>query len=123
MSNSLSLYEEFIVKFIVRPMLSFDLSAMDIVLAIAAVTILLLYVTKLAQSTPRSEPVAKEKKAGVYARLLGFFKSRKTVTIPQAGSSECPHYFGYLKSVPKDGSIPEKCYTCPRMMQCASSSE
>ena len=33
---------------------------------------------------------------------------------------ECPHHFGYLKSLPKDNSIPEKCLTCANLIQCAT---
>jgi hypothetical protein len=33
---------------------------------------------------------------------------------------ECPHQFGYLKSLPKDGSIPDKCLTCTNLLHCSS---
>jgi len=31
---------------------------------------------------------------------------------------ECPHYLGYLKNLPKDISIPDKCLTCANLIQC-----
>jgi len=33
---------------------------------------------------------------------------------------ECPYHFGYLKSLPRDSSIPDKCLTCANLMQCAA---
>jgi hypothetical protein len=35
--------------------------------------------------------------------------------------SECPHQFGYLKSRSKGAEIPDKCFTCARILQCMSS--
>ena len=33
---------------------------------------------------------------------------------------ECPHYFGYLKSLPNNSSIPDKCFACTNLLQCSS---
>lgn len=33
---------------------------------------------------------------------------------------ECPYNFGYLKSLSKDSSIPDKCLTCANLLQCTS---
>ena len=30
----------------------------------------------------------------------------------------CPHHFGYLAQRPKDASIPQKCLTCPKIVDC-----
>jgi len=37
-----------------------------------------------------------------------------------AGLVECPRHFGYLKDLPKDGSIPDKCLTCANLIQCSA---
>lgn len=34
------------------------------------------------------------------------------------GSANCPVHFGYLSKLPLGGSIPEDCYSCPRIEQC-----
>lgn len=43
-------------------------------------------------------------------------------TIPSknipAKPQECPHYFGYLKAVPKNSTMPEECFCCPKIMEC-----
>ena len=34
--------------------------------------------------------------------------------------SQCPHYFGYLKNAPKNATMSEECFRCPKMMECFS---
>jgi len=36
----------------------------------------------------------------------------------QARPPECRHFFGYLKKIPKNTSIPDECFGCPRMVDC-----
>lgn len=49
-------------------------------------------------------------------------KSVKTPlsTIDNSASKQkdCPHEFGYLKTRPKNMSVPDACLTCPKMIQC-----
>ena len=33
-------------------------------------------------------------------------------------SPECAHYFGYLKTLPRNTPIPDKCFGCTRIMEC-----
>lgn len=33
-------------------------------------------------------------------------------------SLTCPYHFGYLKTKPKNASIPDECLTCPKMIKC-----
>ncbi len=104
-------------------MLSFEVSAIDIVLVIAAIIILLLYLMKQTQPSTGSESGAKEKKIGVYAKFRNLFRDKRVETSSQVRYFRCPYNFGYLKKISKDGSIPEECYICPRMTQCAFSGE
>lgn len=32
--------------------------------------------------------------------------------------AECAFHFGYLKSLPKEASVPDGCLTCPKLLQC-----
>jgi hypothetical protein len=34
------------------------------------------------------------------------------------GSPECAHYFGYLKTLPRNTPIPDECFGCTRIMEC-----
>jgi hypothetical protein len=53
--------------------------------------------------------------------------SRRSVPEPEAISplshksseeKECPHQFGYLKSLPKNTQVPEECFGCQRIVEC-----
>ncbi|MEM2916751.1 MAG: hypothetical protein QXN63_00125 [Candidatus Bathyarchaeia archaeon] len=35
-----------------------------------------------------------------------------------ATPAECPHFLGYLKTLPENTPIPDKCATCPKIVQC-----
>ena len=37
---------------------------------------------------------------------------------PKTRPPECPHFFGYLKKIPKNTTIPNKCFICPKMVEC-----
>jgi hypothetical protein len=46
----------------------------------------------------------------------------KPPKVSPKSSSECPHYFGYLKKLPKNVPIPDECLGCVRIMECLHSS-
>jgi hypothetical protein len=51
-------------------------------------------------------------------------EERKRLTSkPQTNSTKCPYSFGYLKKLDKDASIPDKCLSCPRIMECYSANK
>jgi len=35
----------------------------------------------------------------------------------------CPHYFGYVKTLPKNSSIPDECLWCPMIVKCLTGTE
>ena len=37
---------------------------------------------------------------------------------PKTRPSECSHFFGYLKKIPKNSTIPDDCFVCPKMVEC-----
>lgn len=112
----------------VEPMLSFDLSVIDIVLVIAIIILLLLHTTrKPAKYTGEPQISRKERKPLEEPRrdivMPKTPKREKSLTRLPEDSVKCSHYLGYLKTLPKRGSIPEECYNCPLMMQCLFSTE
>lgn len=38
----------------------------------------------------------------------------------QARPPECSHFFGYLRKIPRNTSIPDECFSCPKMVECLS---
>ena len=43
-------------------------------------------------------------------------------TLPSTKPAECPHYYGYLKKLPKNVPIPDECLGCLRIVECLHSS-
>ena len=41
-----------------------------------------------------------------------------TIDDSNTKQTDCPHKFGYLKTRPKNTSVPDDCLTCPKMIQC-----
>jgi hypothetical protein len=39
---------------------------------------------------------------------------------PQGRPHACSHFLGYLRKVPKNSSIPDECFSCPKMVECLS---
>lgn len=37
---------------------------------------------------------------------------------PEKTPSECHYQFGYLKTLPREATIPDGCLTCPKLLQC-----
>jgi len=113
-------------------MLSFELSAIDLILAVAVIILLILYITKLSAKPPVEEKllVNKEsslKELAIEARMPEEEIERPMSSQPQlqpkTGSAECPFTFGYLGKLNKEASIPEGCLGCSRIMECYSANK
>jgi len=108
-------------------MLSFELSAIDLVLAIAVIILLILSITKSSVKTPTEEKLLTEKnpskKPVRETTNPEEERKRSTSTELQTDSTKCPYGFGHLKKLDKDASIPDKCLGCSRIMECCSASE
>lgn len=37
---------------------------------------------------------------------------------PRQRPRECPHFFGYLREIPRNTTMPDECLGCPRMLEC-----
>jgi hypothetical protein len=102
-------------------MFSFDVSAIDIVLAMAVVVLFVLYVAKKPESardvstTPEKVKTLQENQKTT-ARTL---KSGKNVRAKsQTDFRNCAHSFGYLRSLPRNTPVPDECLGCPTVVQC-----
>ena len=102
-------------------MFSFDVSAIDIVLAMAVVVLFVLYVAKkqeserdLSTTVEKVETLQENQKTASRTS-----KSRKNVRAKsQADFRNCVHSFGYLRSLPRNTPIPDECLGCPTVVQC-----
>jgi len=106
-------------------MVSFEFSAIDIVLMMAIIVLLILYLTK-ASTKPHAELEHSTKKEKTPEKPTVSLESQKsseealpTTSVETGNSAKCTHQFGYLKKLPKDASIPDECFTCPKYIRCA----
>jgi hypothetical protein len=111
-------------------MLSFELSAIDLILAIAVIILLVLYITKLSAKPPTEEKLLVEEerlpeKRVMEAAVPGKEGERPVSAQPksQSGSETCPFSFGYLSKLDREASIPDVCLRCSRLMECSNASE
>jgi hypothetical protein len=111
-------------------MLSFELSAIDLILAIAVIILLVLYITRLSGRPPVEERLLVGKESSSEKRVTKAAVQveegeRLVSTQPksQSGSEACPFGFGYLSKLDREASIPDECLRCPRVMDCCSATE
>jgi hypothetical protein len=102
-------------------MLSFDLSAIDVVLLVAMLVLFLLIITQ------KRSPSAAEPRLGTndQERVLKMSKETGATTTerplkmqPADGFQKCVHQFGYLRTMPKNTPIPDECFGCPKVLRC-----
>lgn len=104
-----------------EPMLPFELSAIDIVLVLAVGVLIILFLSqKPGQPTNKSEiPTKGDKKPPEKPKVPSKNAQEKlSETQPSTDSEKCLHNFGYLKNLPKNTSVPDECYGCPKLMRC-----
>ena len=111
-------------------MLPFELTAIDLILAIVVIILLILYITKSSATPSTGEKlmVRKEKSSEKPATETTTPEEERKRPIltqpqPQTGSAKCPYGFGYLRKLDKAASIPDGCLGCSRLMECYSSDE
>jgi len=96
-------------------MISFELSAIDIILSIAVVVLLILYLKKFSVPT-----FGKQRFPQSIATTIedhSFAKPKKD------DNSECPRGFGSIKNLSDDNSVSERCLGCYQIMECYSEVE
>ena len=111
-------------------MLSFELSAIDLILAIAVIILLVLYLTKpptepgSAQSSRGHErrsldykTVPEEKTAEKVASFQNESEEREMSVSPK-NAKKCHHHFGYLQEHAGNSSVPDECLNCLRVVEC-----
>ena len=124
-----------------RKMLSFELSAIDLILVISVIVLFLLYMTKLSANKPEEalfeglmEKNVKQKyqdsgKTSFGKRVRSFFnKSGKhfkniKVSVHKYDGTECPRGFGKIKKFDENNSVSERCLGCYNFMECYDENE
>ena len=127
-------------------MLSFEVSAIDVVLVITVVVLLILYMKKFSVTFPDEQyfkkisRVEEEKKIGQtiskdnfssYPRnyenieRISRIEESKEIeqTISEDDYSTCPRGFGNIKKLDENNSVNDKCLGCYKIMQCYGEEE
>jgi len=119
--NSSSLNASLLSGTVSETMLSFDLSVIDIVLAIAVVALLLLFLTQR-RDQPTTKPelsIGGQKKVAAKPKVpVKSVKETVSTTRLSMDFKECVHHFGYLRNHPKKTPIPDECFGCPKTLRC-----
>jgi len=91
-------------------MLTFELSAIDLILTIAVVVLLLMYITKLEPKYPDQTSLLKEIKKSK--------ESKNQKSCLENNYTECPRGFGNIRKIGDNNSISERCLGCYRLVEC-----
>ena len=102
-------------------MLSFEVSAIDVVLLVAVLVLLLLFISQkrgrsVAEPRLNSDVLEKLSRKPVKVEKTGAEDSVKKQSAE--GFQECVHEFGYLKDMPKNTPVPDECFGCTRILRC-----
>ena len=96
-------------------MISFELTAIDLILVIAVIVLLILYLTKFSVNTfdekSFRQPIAKDA------------KQERSALRAQSDYTECPRGFGNIKKLGEDNTVSERCLGCYIIMECYNENE
>ncbi|MDG6222364.1 MAG: hypothetical protein IAX21_11455 [Candidatus Bathyarchaeota archaeon] len=98
-------------------MLTFELSAIDLILAIAVVVLLIMYITKLEPKNPEQKSFFKQINQIRKSRQAKNPKVTPKIQV-QNDYAECPRGFGNIRKIGEDNSVSERCLGCYRIMEC-----
>jgi len=102
-------------------MLSFELSAIDIVLLVVVMVMILLFIThKRGQAETETQlPLhGREKIHGKQETEDQTRNGELQKPRPWKGFQKCVHHFGYLRNLPQNTPVPDECFGCPKVMRC-----
>jgi len=109
-------------------MISFEVSAIDIILVIAIFVLLILYMTKLSEKSPeKTSFLPKVKKVVEPEKPKSWSRTDYTesplASRPRTDYNECPRGFGNIRKLGEDNSVSERCLGCYEIMECYSENE
>jgi len=106
---------------VVGQMLTFDISAIDIVLLVAVMVLIMLFVTqhrsKAVVESQSPPPSLEENLEKLETRVKSKNKEHNTRQ-SSLGFTKCIHDFGYLRNLPQNTPVPDECFGCPQVMRC-----
>jgi len=100
-------------------MFSVDYNLLIGILVFAAIFAYILILKKLGPKSILAEKTYKQnpKKDNMKKREDSSKEPLAAVQSRQTGSA-CSHYFGYLRTLPKNSALPDECLGCPKIINC-----
>lgn len=117
-------------------MLSFELTAIDLVLVLSVIFMLILYMTKMSTINPEKKQVEKTVEKKDKTKFFKKFTNPSKIStdsssskfdrqsiekpskIEQTYTIACPRGFGYIEMLDSDNSVSQKCLGCYKIMEC-----
>jgi len=96
-------------------MISFELTAIDLILVIAVIVLLILYITKFSVNTFEEKSFRQT--------ITKNANPERQVVRSQMDYAECPRGFGNIRKLGEDNSVSERCLGCYKIMECYSENE
>ena len=91
-------------------MLSFEVSAIDLILVIAVVVLLLLYLKNFATAVPEDKFFK--------PKIVKDLNKKRKQLVSKTSYAECPRGFGNIRKLGDDNSVSDRCLGCYRIMEC-----
>jgi len=101
-------------------LLSFDVTAVDVVLMIAVLVLLALFISqrrsqeKAESQLPNQGEKSPENPVAIDQAPVEERSARRHST----GFQKCIHDFGHLRNLPQNTPVPDECFGCPNVMRC-----
>jgi hypothetical protein len=106
-------------------MLSFELSAIDIILVISVVVLFILYLNKTSvgkhEKITLKKPTFRRPSLNLNTKKTKYTNEINTEIsepVSQRDFTECPRGFGNIKKLNSDNSVSERCLGCYKIMDC-----
>ena len=106
---------------LVDSMLSFDISAIDIVLLVAVMVLIVLFITQHrggAAVESKLPPSSLEENSEKLETSRQSKNKEHNTRQSSLGFTKCIHDFGYLRNLPQNTPVPDECFGCPQVMRC-----
>jgi hypothetical protein len=107
-------------------MLSFEMSAIDVVLSVAILVLLLLFVTQRKSQSQFESQMKKSPKDDTLEEPEvkdGISAENRLDKQSAEGFQGCVHQLGHLRSMPKNTAVPAECFGCPKVLRCMFNDE
>jgi hypothetical protein len=100
--------------------LSFELSAIDLILGIAVILLLILYLTKFLEK-PQFKGLNELRNSLKKPKKLVIKSENENVSkLTTKKQTNCPRGFGDIKKFNEDNSVSERCLSCHLIIECFS---